>query len=300
MPSHRHKTHEAVLAAIQGRRVSAKGKIRANCPVCPERVGKTDRDTSLVFYRASGFFKCFRCRVMGVVGAMSMGTAPVSYHKVSSKPKFEAAGGPPGFRLLDDDAYRDWSFGDVIEYLEGRRITKVIVQAARIGVVIGGDWRLAGRVIIPHLKPDGTWWGYTARDYTGKRPKKFRFRFPDDMDSENNVFNEVCLSVETDVPVLAMEGVIDSLLYLPDATASQGIPKDSHYDKFKKAKRPVVFCLDGDAWRKARALAMRLRFDGRRSGYVRLPPKIDPNDTVIDPEELKQRAIKAIEERIHV
>ena len=49
-------------------------------------------------------------------------------------------------------------------------------------------------------------------------------------------------------------------------------------EAMKQAKRPIAIVPDGDAWQDGWILAARLRFLGLRAGYVRLPPKMDPDE----------------------
>ena len=60
--------------------------------------------------------------------------------------------------------------------------------------------------------------------------------------------------------------------------ACLGKPNEAHLALLQEARRPVVVVLDGDAWEEGEALSLRLRFEGLRAGFVRLPPKTDPDE----------------------
>lgn len=304
MPSpHDHALVKAAVTSGKGH-----GKtLRANCPLCVFNGEGEDKRRSLKFYKLSGFYKCFRCGSMGVIGGT---TGPVAWgmdgplgSQVQRVP-FSATDGPADFQLLDPIWERYDAF-HVVRYLEGRRFTRDIARRTHMGVCFTGaghekPWMLKERLVVPHLLPDGTWWGYTARDYSGRRPKAFRFVFPKGMASDKHLFNEQALQVKTDTPCLVVEGVLDALEYMPHVVACQGKPKPSHLSKFLKAKRPVVFVLDGDAWREGRAYALSLRIESRPSGYVHLPPTTDPNDARVDPDWVQQRAFECIHEQIQL
>ena len=98
------------------------------------------------------------------------------------------------------------------------------------------------------------------------------------------LFNEAALHVETDQPVLLVEGVFDAFPYYPNAVAFGGKPTDEQVAALLAAKRPMVSTLDGDAWQEAEALAMRLHLAGKRADWMRLPPGRDPADKKVDPD----------------
>jgi DNA primase len=97
-------------------------------------------------------------------------------------------------------------------------------------------------------------------------------------DGHGLLFNEAVLWVDTDEPVFAVEGVFDTTHVYPNAVAFLGKPLKSHILPLRAARRPVVVCLDGDAWEEGWALAMTLRHYGLRAGSIRLPARRDPND----------------------
>jgi DNA primase len=92
------------------------------------------------------------------------------------------------------------------------------------------------------------------------------------------LYNHTALHVETERPVMVVEGVFDALALWPHAVAVLGKPSHFQVDALASAKRPVAIVLDGDAWQEGYALAMRLRLAGQRAGSVTLPPKTDPDE----------------------
>ena len=106
------------------------------------------------------------------------------------------------------------------------------------------------------------------------------------------MFNEAALAEVTDEPALVVEGPFDALAYWPQAVAVLGKPTEPQMLTLLRAVRPVVVVLDGDAWQEAEMLAWRLRFEGQRAGWVRLPPMVDPDE--VDPAWLREEARRAI------
>ena len=95
---------------------------------------------------------------------------------------------------------------------------------------------------------------------------------------------EIVRPVKHDVPVLTVGRSSDNIIPLADLavlphhatiTMREG---QVHVEALVAAKRPVVFVLDGDAWEESWAWGMKLRFLGARSGSVRLPPRMDPDE----------------------
>lgn len=93
-----------------------------------------------------------------------------------------------------------------------------------------------------------------------------------------------------------VEGVPDAIPYWPDAVSCLGKPSEEQIRLLTHAKRPVVMCLDGDAWRLGRRVAERLAYDEVQASFVRLPPKTDPNNQAINhgPAWLIERAAEAV------
>lgn len=257
---------ELILAAASGGRPNATGWVRVNCPLCHERKGSPDTRGSLGYLPSSGGFRCFRCDASGKVRGVDY--AP--------EVEREETGVDLSDREFMFSIEQEWgaeSLRAAVTYLRRRGFTKEHIFRADMHVDIRRD-----RVVVPHMHRNGEWWGYSARTYVDGFPKLL---YPPGMD-RSMMFNEHVLFVETDTPVMVVEGCLDSVWYLPDVVACLGKPTAAHFDTLCEATRPVVVCLDGDAWEEGRALAQRLQLRGStRASYVRLPPGEDPNS--IDP-----------------
>lgn len=226
---------------------------------------------------------CFRCRTFG--HDFLHGThAPVQH-----QPRvFKQTGGPEGFTPLWTPTV-PWEFQAAVEYLERRKITQQYRARAFIGACLTG--RYAFRVIIPHLDEAGDWWGWTARTWV-QDPSIRKVDYPPNM-RRDRLYNQQALSVESDRPVMVVEGALDAVFYLPDVVACLGQPTKDHLDILKESRRPLALCLDADAARSANGLLLALKLAGKKVGSVRLPPGTDPND--VNPLWLRDKADRCVD-----
>ena len=275
--------YDYVVRAFAG--CSGVGWIRTSCPRCEEMDGTQDYKQSLGYNVSSGGFNCFRC---GMKGAL-----PRNWRS-----KLEIAEPADYSPPIPEDTSVEIADG-YVPLFEGHGLTASVFEAARgyildpkpygrgldfdsaksmqIGAALSG--KLSGRVIVPipnYQEPDKPWSGWVARDYTGTSP--LPYRYPRGMSRNGLLFNECALWVETDDPVFVVEGVFDTTILYPNAVSCMGKPLESHVAKLAASRRPVVVCLDGDAWEEGWALMMTLRHVGVKAGNIRLPPKTDPDE----------------------
>lgn len=273
------KRDELVLAAVSGRQPNGKGRIRANCPFCELRVGKVDRKQCLELRVEIGSWHCYRCGSGGLLHTNEDELAELA-SRARSGPGADGdeivITAPEGFvPVYDPEHDFDLLASCARDYVRGRGIPDGVAREARIGAVFEG--RLRGRVVVPILDAGGSvWLGWSARSW---RKDAFRkYLYPPGMRRAQILYNHRALHERTDRPVYVVEGVFDALALWPDAVAVLGKPSHEQREALLAAPRPVVVCLDGDAWRDGAALAARLRFDGQRAGSVRLPPGLDPDE----------------------
>jgi len=62
---------KTVERAAEGARGGSNGWLRANCPFCPDRVGKVDTKYCLSIREDSGVYRCWRCGVKGRVAELA-------------------------------------------------------------------------------------------------------------------------------------------------------------------------------------------------------------------------------------
>ena len=278
--------HGMAHAAQFGKHADRKNRVRVNCPFCLERKHSPDRGHSFIYYRNSGFYKCFRC------GIRSLDDLNVEWDATHPEPierqAFKWTGGPKEFIPLWDAHEYPEPMNTAVEYLERRGIDREIRLQAHVGCCIQG--RYAGRVVVPHLNSDGSWWGWSARLWKNI-PGARNYDYPPDM-ARDKLYNEVALSIDTNRPVMVVEGVMDSLLYIPHAVACLGQPTHEHFDILKRSKRPIALCFDADRWYVGKTWQARLTKAGVKSGWVLLPHGLDPNE--MDAAVLRDAADKCI------
>jgi len=273
-----------IISALRHSTLGSSGWYRTRCPFCFDRTGKEDRRGALGVCASSGGYHCFRCGIHGKTDLPADLETDMPEDAPIERVDIEK---PEGFFALEHE--RDsFSLKPAWDYMLGRGISDETICAAGIGACVSGFFE--ARVVVPiNPTPDGGWLGYVARDWTDTA--ELRYRYPKGM-KRDLLYNHDALFVDTDEPVIVVEGVFDALPYWPDAVACLGKPIKEHVDALMLSSRPLAIALDGDAHREGDALAMSLRFEGRRAGFVRLPPKADPNS--VDPNWLRKAARESI------
>lgn len=243
---------------------------RGICMACELRSGKPDRRGSFSFNTLTGWYRCFKCGLAGRVNGyegedFDRGDTP----RVHIQP-------PEGFlELCRGEGATALSLDPARRYLRKRGlIDEALWKEAHIGACLEG--KFACRVVVPVLSPDGVWIGHVGRSW--RKDSTLPYLYPKGMNRRDVVYNHAALLRETAVPVFVVEGVMDALALWPDAVAVLGKPSDPQVFALVDSPRPVVVCLDGDAWAEGEALAMRLRLEGQRAGSITLPPKKDPDE----------------------
>ena len=278
---------EPAETALANARRSHGGWWRANCPYCLFDTGKPDKRQSLGIKPAIAFFMCFKCGVRGRLRDVpdDVLVMEARHAKQQGDPQ-PIKGPPPGYEpIWDREAWTSVFLQDPRDYLTSRGVTRTTAHAAKVGVVMEG--RLAQRIVVPVLDVDQrTWLGFSARDWTNRQDP--RYRYPKGMARGVLLYNWSAIYVETDVPLVFVEGVFDALPYWPHCAASLGKPGDYHRRLLLDARRPIAVCLDGDAWEEGWALAQYLQLHDKSAGAVRLPPATDPN--TVDHDWLREEA----------
>lgn len=270
------------------------GWYRCDCPLCLSNQGKEDRRQSLALNSETGGYVCHRCGSTGRISPSALSELSRSSTSFSSSPATDYSltqRPPPGFFPLTGENLRGRTTLRAQQYLMGRGIGPKTWEDTGMGVCISGHF--ARRVVVPIFDRSGQdWQGFVARDYTGQSAS--RYLYPKGMKRAINLFNHHLLARDTEEPVLVVEGVFDALPHA-DAVALLGKPSRQHPDLIARTKRPIVVCLDGDAWEVSQALYMQLKLRGARACWIHMPPDKDPGDT--SPEEM-QRMIRAAMENL--
>lgn len=272
-----YEQNEQVLEALDTAVYSRNGWWRINCCFCLLNQGTDDKRRSLGVH-VEGKWHCFRCHEWGHLEDDVPDWIGQKRDTGVVEEDIEAFDPPEGYiPLYEDPGLTAISLAQPRDYLLDRGLGRDVWDYAGIGACLDGPFER--RIIIPVFDPEGTKWiGYVGRYWTAKVPKgKLKYRYPPGM-KRDRLYDGALLREETDDPALVVEGVMDALPYFGQAVACLGKPTKAHYELFKQSKRPLAICLDGDAWREALALSMRLKLEGVRAGYVRLPADTDPND----------------------
>lgn len=282
----------AVEAAISGVRPSEAGWYRVDCPFCDDARGAPDTTRALAVSSTTGWYRCWRCHTSGRLHTDEFVPQQAALRAVAvlETDAEDETPPPPGFEPLSGAGTDATVLSGARAYLRNRGIGQATINEAGIGACVVG--RYARRVVIPHVIR-GRWVGWVARSYDPKEER--RYLYPAGM--SRRLWNEGALHVEGAGPLMVVEGVFDALPYWPDAVACLGKPTRAQITMLEGARRPLVIVLDGDAWREAEALALRLRYFGgvrHPVGWVKLPPKQDPG--AIDRAWLRRRVIEAAQE----
>lgn len=263
-----------------GKTANSRGWVRVECPACPDRVGKDDRSKPCGFNTITGGVNCFRCGLSGYVDGY--GTGPIESQSVSDE--VEECPRPPGYMALTVQSF----YTGAQSYLTGRGVPAGLWKPLEIGVCDKDTFasqdesevryaaQLHGRIIVPVRNLDGKWRGFVGRAYYTNPRLPYR-NHPGPW-RDGTMWNVASLAVDTEVPVLVTEGLFDALPLYPNSVALLGKPTEKQVGLLLQARRPVCMCLDGDAWRLSRAVALKLHLLGQHVGFVKLPPGKDPND----------------------
>lgn len=270
-----------VRAALAGAKHRA-GWYRTRCPFCQ------GRDDSFSYNPDTSYFHCFRCPVRGKLDS----TEELDFHKPPPEQldaEQAALTRPPdGFELLAGDM--SITLAPARDYMHKRGIPEWVWEEAQVGACGFGPY--AGRVVIPNLMPDGSWYGYTTRAFDKCVNKKFAYRYPKGTWRGAVLHNQPALWEDTQEHLYVVEGAFDALFLWPHAVAVLGMPSEQQVALLASSRRPLVVVLDADAWEKGMALSLRLRLEGCRAGYVRLLDGADPDE--VDSAELWEAARESL------
>ncbi len=261
-----------IRAAVAGARAGASGYARVTCPRCEARKGSGDAHRSLSFKVASGWWNCWRCGTRGRLDGAEYAEVDDDAVGLEPGPDVEL---PEGCLVLYDEHRRGRSYAcdPAWRYLTERGLHPDDVAEAGLGYCPTGP--CAGRIVVPVVDAGGALVGWNARGvYPGMEPK---YLHAPGMKRGVHLYNEAALYRAARGPVYVVEGTFDALALWPQAVACLGKPVAGHHALLRTAWRPVVWALDGDAWRECHAAALQLRAAGKqRVGWLKLPPGEDP------------------------
>ncbi len=266
-----------VASALQDARPSGRGWLRLFCPFCILKTGSPDKRRGLGLHSSTGFYHCFRCGTKGKLRNIpdAMAGIPVEAEEAPPPP----IDYPESFDFLSRHSVLNREYRDAFAYLYGRNIGDDLIQAAWIGACTSGKYRK--RVVVPITAPGSNLLvGWVSRAWY--KESQIPYLYPSGMDRKRILYNHDALFEETDIPVMVVEGVFDVLALWPNAVAVLGKPSEDQIEALCQARRPVSVVLDGDAWQEGWSLGLRLQFEGKLAGSVKLPPRIDPDEIPLD------------------
>lgn len=267
--------------------------LRHDCPFCEFREGTPDKKQSWGFDLRTLRHHCFRCGNWGYLTEAPDAFDHIDLNAEDEKP-VEEIKPPMGFmRAAQEPARSSISAQPAIRYLLSRGVTKQIAIESQVGLTLEGFY--ANRIIVPLLNGD-KWDGWVGRVWKTHR-NVVTYRYPKGMKRGETMFNLAALAVETDDPLLVVEGCFDALPHWPHAVSCLGKPTDWQFEQLLKARRPIVVALDGDAWTEGWGLATRLAMEGKQATSLHLPPVSDPGD--MKSGELMTQARNALSEVAH-
>lgn len=262
---------ERIVRAALGSARARAGWMRARCPFCE------GRDDSFSFHPETTYYHCFRCAKKGYLEKQE-GQEEFVIPKQSEDEQareLRALTNPPdGFFLLAGDTSE--SLGEARDYMHSRGIPESVWHEAQVGACAFGPY--AGRVVIPNLMQDGSWYGYTTRAYSKAVPKKLAYKYPRGSWRGSVLHNQPALYEATEEILYVVEGAFDALFLWPHAVAVLGMPSEKQVQLLASSARPMAVVLDADAWQKGLALSLRLRLEGCRAGCVKLLDGADPDE----------------------
>lgn len=279
---------ESIRTAVYSAERSTKGWYRTNCPACVMRTGKEDRRWSMGFYPATGFYHCFKCSIHGTLkddfsdlAAANPDESEDSVGPVSPPENF--------YPLSEEPALSSQAAKPAMSYMKSRNVFKSTWSACQIGVCVGGG-DFNNRIVVPVVS-QGVWLGYVGRVWD-EEGVFLKYKNCENMKRGKMLWNMDALRNTTDEPVIIVEGLFDGLPHYPYTIACLGKPSHDQIPIILETERPIVVCLDGDAWYESEALCMRLAFEGKRASYIRLPPRTDPGN--LKPGELLDMAYASL------
>lgn len=269
----------AIRRAVEltGTREGLWGNLATCCPFCEERAGKVDTEYKLTFKLQgetkdgkplspeNAVYSCYRCGSKGY-GDFSWLEAP----EVKVEEVIPDLGPPEGFTLLKDCS-RSVTMHNYVDHFLQRG---VLEQAAKVGAGGCATGFYRGRVIVPYTDARDRWLGFAARTIIGQDRK---YLYPRGMNRRDALWGVRYLPADKQ-PVLVVEGVFDALPLFPRAVATLGksVTEQQLY-AIAALKRPIIPCLDGDAWEEAQQLGLRLKMAGAEvPAWAHLPPMEDP------------------------
>jgi DNA primase len=258
-----------------------RGQISFNCPVCDEGRNKHNLEINYI----DNVYKCWACGdIEGTHG--SLGKLFDKYSNKKQKKLFQVL--RPETREKKERVRKALKLPDhftkfseshpvypvrkaAINYLHSRGISDLMIEKYQIGFCDQGDH--AGRIVIPSFNSKGELNYYVARSWYPFTKAKYK---NPEAEKEKIIFWESLIDWNQDIHLV--EGVFDGL-FLNNSIPMLG----KHMSEllfetiYKNAKKDVIICLDGDAFKDGVKLYHELN-GGELWGRIKLIKLPDEKD----------------------
>jgi hypothetical protein len=260
---------------------------RIHCPVCLDRTGKGDRRGSFDWNSSTGGYVCHKCGITGRVSGYApdpeadfdVGAPPrvetralVQLPEVPLPEDFTALWAGPGAESPEWERARAYA---------ATRCRPELWQLLGLGATGPGFTVEASRIIVPIYDAARRCLGWVGRSYRAESWRPYHYPH---MDRKGLLYNDAVLDIATTQPCFVVEGVFDVAHIYPNAVACLGKPSRAQMQRLARAKRPVVYLLDGDAITDGEddVLMTHCMAEAPHPNWacvlVPLPPKTDPDE----------------------
>lgn len=281
-------------------------RVRLPCPMCEAASGRPDRKRNLSVETSNGWWRCHRCGERGTLPGWGDAVLEELGGTWEARPNLGLARVaemqlPEGYApLWKPSVKRSLGAQAAVAYAR-TRIREDLWETLQVGATLTGQRPEVGRIVVPVLDMEDRCVGWVGRSW-GKSTLPY-YNAKGMERAKGVLWNPKALLAETEVPLIVCEGVFDAAHLWPDGVAVMGKPSPAQLQALALCARPVVWCLDGDTCDEqgvgeTDTLLLWLRAergqDGKRTGAVRLPPTLDPDD--LPAEEVRRLAVASLEE----
>lgn len=235
-----------------------KSQLSFNCVECDEGNGKGNLEVNI----NKSVYHCWSCGISGPLLKLFNKYATKKQKKLflllcpeeigEKQVKKNKLKLPEGYTKFSDSNPRYPPHREALNYLNGRGITTDIIEKYQIGYTMQGDY--SGRIIVPSYDLKGELNYFIGRSWGGN--KKFKYKNPT-AEKDKIIFNEHLIDWEKDIYIV--EGVFDAF-FLENSIPMLGKHLSPLlFDKiYHQAKKDIIICLDGDAFKDAKNLFTEL------------------------------------------
>jgi len=256
-----------------------KGQISFDCPVCSYDIKGLDKGDGKGNFEVNyqqGVYKCWACsETYGTHGSLNKLFLKWGNRRHKStweliggdfiktkKRKYEDVRLPKHYISFSKGNKLTIPYREAYNYLRKRNITDEVIAKYSIGYTTEGPYR--GRIIVPSFDKNEEINYFVSRSYVGHKNK---YKNPE-AEKDKIIFNEHLINWGENIYLV--EGVFD-MFFVSNAIPVLGKNvSDKLWNRlYDNAKKNIIICLDGDAWKDAQNLYRKLD-GGKLTGRIRL------------------------------